>query len=263
MLTAAIVAGVVLVLIVAGYKPAKRVSAAVGAQINKFSRWVWRVDPIAMYQAEVDKSAEEIQEAREGLEQFKGHVTLLQRKVTNGEKKVEDLKLTIRGLLQQGNENRAANYALELQSALTQLQKDKEKLSEQEVIYKTNLKKMQYANQRVRDAKEKAEKMQSDLRFSKVEAEMAKLGHNFEIRTSSIDNLGEIEDEIQRQIDANRAKGQVSCDLGHHGLEIMEEKEKLQQQEAMNLLEQFKQELLPGPKVEVKILPPIDQHERN
>lgn len=263
MLTIGIVTGIVLILALTQWRNVKRIGTVVGSQFGKLSRWLWRADPLAIYQAEVDKSADEIQEAREGLAQFKGHIASLERKVTNGTKKVEELKQTIKGHLLANNENKAANYAIEFQVALTQLEKDKAELQEQQSLYEMNLKTMKFANQKIREAKEKAERMQSDLRMSKANAEISKAAQNFEIKTSSIDNLGEIEDEIQRQIDVNRAKGQVIHDLGNDGLDRMDEQEKLQQQKALELLEQFKQELLPAPKVEVRILPPIDQHERN
>jgi phage shock protein A len=263
MLEIGIAAGVLLVLLLWQRKAIKRLASAAGAQVGKLSRWVYGMDPIAIYQAEVDKSAEEIQEAREGLEQFRGHVARLQRQVASGAKKVEDLKGIIKNHLQNGNEDKATSYAIELQSTLVKLEKDKAKLIEQEARYEMNLKKMRLANQKIREAKEKAETLQSDLRLSKADAEMSKLAQNFEIKTSSIDNLSEIEDEIQRQIDANRAKGQVINDLGDDGIDRLDEQENLQKQQARKLLEQFKQELLPAPNIEVKILPPVDQHERN
>lgn len=263
MLTVGIIAGIVLVLVLFQRRNIRRLFAAGGAQFGKFSRWIWGIDPIAIYQAEVDKSAEEIQEAREGLEQFKGHVARLQRQVISGAKRVEDLKQIIKNHLQNGNEDKATSYAIELQSGMVSLQRDQIKLTEQEIRYEMNLKKMKLANQRIRDAKEKAETMQSDLRLSKADAEMSKLAQNFEIKTSSIDNLSEIEDEINRQIDANRAKGQIIHDLGDDGIDRMDEQEKLQKQQARALIEQFKQELLPAPNIEVKILPPVDQYERN
>lgn len=263
MLTIGIVAGITLVLVAFQWRNVRRLFTVVGAQFGKLSRWAWRIDPIAIYQAEVDKSADEIQEAREGLAQFKGHVARLERQVINGMNKVDDLKQTIKKLLLERNENKAADYAMELQVVMTQLNKDETKLQEQQSFYEMNLKKVKFANQKIREAKEKAERLQSDLRLSKADAEVSKLAQSFEIKTSSIDNLGEIEDEIQRQIDANRARGQVIHDLGNDGLEKMEEQERLQKQQALELLEQFKQELLPGPKIEVKILPPIDQYERN
>lgn len=256
-------AGVVMVLALWQRKAIKRIFTAGGAQFGKLSRWVYGMDPIAIYQAEVDKSAEELQEAREGLEQFKGHVARLQRQVAQGAKKVEDLKGIIKNHLLNGNEDKATSYAIELQGALDKYEKDKRKLAEQEGRYDLNLKKMRLANQRIREAKEKAETLKSDLQLSKADAEMSKLAQNFEIKTSSIDNLTEIQDEIQRQIDANRAKGDVIHDLGDDGVDRLDEQENLQRQEGRKLLEQLKQELLPAPNIEVKILPPVGEHERN
>lgn len=263
MLTAGIIAGAVLVLLLVQRRNLGRLWTAASAQFGKLSRFIWRIDPIAIYQAEVDKSADEIQEAGEGLAEFKGHVARLERKVTNGQKRVEDLKTKIRNLLLEHNEAKATNYVLELQTTQNDLTKDQQKLEEQEVLYQKNLKKVKFANQKIREAKEKAEKMSYDLRMSKADAEISKLAQNFEIKTSSIYALGEIEEEVQRQIDANRATGQVIHDLGNDGIEDIEEQEKLQHQQAQKLLEQFKQELLPLPNIEVKILPPISQHEQN
>jgi len=263
MLTIGIVAGVALVLVALQWRNVKRLVAAGNAQVSKLSRWVWRADPIAIYQAEVDKSAEEIQEASGGLEQFRGLVSRLQRDVAKGEKEVERLTQKVKNLLLEGNETKAADYAIDLRRVQVQLVKDKTKLEEHEAQYQINLKKIKYANQKIHDAKEKAERLKHDLSMSRVEAEASKLAQNFKIKTSSIDNLSELEDEIQRQIDTNRAKGQVIHDMGDDGLEELDDQEKEQKQEVRQLLDQMKQELLPSPKIEVKILPPIDQHERN
>lgn len=263
MLTIGVIAGVVLILAVWQRRSIRRLFAAGGAQFGKLSRWAWGMDPIAIYQAEVDKAAEEIQEAGAGLEQFKGHVARLQREVANGLRKVEDLTAKVKAMLLAGNEAKATSYVLELQTVQAKLEKDQKQLTEQELLYQTNLKKVKYANQKIREAKEKTERMQSELRLSNAEAEVARLAQNFEIKTSSIDNLGEIEDEIQRQIDANRSKGQVIHDLGNDGLEEMEHQEQIERGKAKLMLDKFKQELLPAPNIEVKILPPVGEHERN
>lgn len=62
----AIGVGVVFALVLFQRRNLKRLKDAIAAQCGKFSRWVWGIDPVAVYQAEVDKSAEEIQEASEG-----------------------------------------------------------------------------------------------------------------------------------------------------------------------------------------------------
>lgn len=200
---------------------------------------------------------------QERLAEVKGMVARYQRRVENGYNKVEDLKLKIRKFLQENNEDKATSYVLDLQRTQEELTKDANKLEEHKLLYENSLKKLRFANQKIREAKEKAERMQADLRMSKAEAEVSKLAQNFQIKTSSIDNLNAIEEEIQRQIDSNRARGQVIHDLGNDGIEELEDRERHERQQAKVLLEQFKQELMLPPPMEINILPIIKEHEKN
>jgi hypothetical protein len=238
-----VVVGVVALLAVFQRKNLGRLLVAISAQFGKLFKWLWGIDAIAVYQAEVDRSADEIQQAGEGLEQYRGLVSRLQRQVANGEK--EELRLTakIRTLLTDNNEDKAAEYAIQLRKEQTALIENRSQLLSYEGAYQDNLKKVRYANEKIKGAKEKAEKMQADLRLSKAEAETAKLAQRFNINANITTGLGEIEDEIQRQIDSNRAKGQVIRDLSQDGLDQIEEDEKLQKAEAKELLLQFKQEM--------------------
>lgn len=238
-----LVVGVVALLAIFQQRNLKRFCVAVSAQFGKLFKWVWGIDPIAVYQAEVDRSAEEIQQAGEGLEQYRGLVSRLQRQVANNEK--EEIRLTqkVKALLQEGDENKASEYAVQLKKVQGELAENRSQLSSYENAYNANLKKVKYANDKIRSAKEKAEKMQAELRLSKAEAEVSKLAQSFNVKTASVDGLTEIEEEIQRQIDANRAKGQVMRDLSQDGLDQMEEDEKIQRAQAKELLEQFKADM--------------------
>lgn len=238
-----VVGGLVVMLAIFQRRNLGRLLTAISAQFGKLFKWAWGLDPIAVYQAEVDRSADEIQQAGEGLEQYRGLVSRLQRQVANGEK--EELRLTtkVKALLSENNEDRAAEEALHLKKTQAELVENKSQLQSYENAYQDNLKKVRYANEKIKGAKEKAEKLQADLRLSKAEAETAKLAQRFNINANLTSGLGEIEDEIQRQIDNNRAKGQVIRDLSQDGLDQIEEDEKLQKAEAKQLLIQFKQEM--------------------
>jgi len=238
-----LVVGVVILLAIFQRKNLGRLLVAVSAQFGKVFKWIWGIDAIAVYQAEVDRSADEIQQAGEGLEQYRGLVSRLQRQVANGEKEVVRLTAKIKTLLTENSEEKAAEYAIQLKKEQVALVENKSQLKSYEYAYQDNLKKVRYANEKIKGAKEKAEKMQADLRLSKAEAETAKLAQRFNINTNITSGLGEIEDEIQRQIDANRAKGQVIRDLSQDGLDQIEEDEKIQKAEAKELLLQFKQEM--------------------
>jgi phage shock protein A len=241
-----LVVGVVAVLAVFQRKNLGRLLIAFSAQFGKLFKWIWGIDAIAVYQAEVDRSADEIQQAGEGLEQYRGLVSRLQRQVTNGEKETLRLTAKVKTFLTENNEEKAAEYAIQLKKEQTALVENKSQLRSYEDAYQDNLKKVRYANEKIKGAKEKAERMQADLRLSKAEAETAKLAQRFNINTNITTGLGEIEDEIQRQIDSNRAKGQVIRDLSQDGLDQIEEDEKIQKAEAKELLLQFKQEMQNG-----------------
>ena len=238
-----LVVGVVVVLAIFQRRNLNRLLIAVSAQFGKLFKWIWGIDPIAVYQAEVDRSADEIQQAGEGLEQYRGLVSRLQRQIANNEKEESRLTQKIKGLLQAGDDNKAGDYAIQLKKIQSELAENRAQLSSYEGAYQNNLKKVKYANEKIRSAKEKAEKMQAELRLSKAEAEVSKLAQSFNVKTTTVDGLGEIEEEIQKQIDKNRAKGQVLRDLSQDGMDEMEEEEKLQKVQAKELLEQFKSEM--------------------
>ncbi len=220
-----------------------RIFSAFFAQFNKLSRSIWRADPIAVMQAEVDRSADEIREATVGLEQYRSLVTRLQRQVAAGDKEVQRLTVRVKAFLNENNETKAAEYAVLLKKAEHEMEENKSQLEGYENAYQNNLKKIQFARQRIEQAKEKAHKLDADLRLSKAEAETAKLAEKFNVRTNTLEGLGEIEDEIQRQIDNNRAKAQVLRDLSGDGLDQIAEQEAVQKQEAADVLARFKSEM--------------------
>jgi phage shock protein A len=235
-----IVGVVVLLLAVSQWSSVVRIWNALSAQFGKLSKWIWGIDAVAVYQAEVDRAAEEIGSAGEGLEQYRGMVARLERQVNNGEKQEAALIVKIESNLKDGNEARAREFAVQLSRVQSELAENRSQLKTHEETYQNNLKKVKFANERIRQAKEKAEKMQADLRLSKAEAETAKLAKQFNVKTSALDGLLQVEEEIQRQIETNRAKSHVIRDLSQDGLDQIQEDEKAQNAEADLLLEKFK-----------------------
>lgn len=243
-MTVLVVCGVVvLVLLIFQRRSFMRILTALGAQFGKLSRMIWSADPTAVYQAEVDRAAEEICEGSSGLEEYKGLVTRIQRKVAIGDKEVARLESRIKAYLTNGDENKAAEYAVLLKKTEADLIECRSQLEMYTNTYENNLKKIKFARQRVEQAKEKARRLDADLRLSRVEAETAKLAEKFNVRSSSLEGLGEIEDEIQRQIDTNRGKAQVMSDLSADGLAEIAENEILEKQEAAEILQKYKSEL--------------------
>lgn len=218
-----------------------RLCSACSAQVGKVTKWVYGIDAIAIYQAEVDKSAEEIESAGEGLEQYRSLISRLERQVTSGEK--DELRLTLRvKTLLSTDERRATEEAVHLNKVKVDLKENREQLNNYRDVYENELKKIKFANDKIKRAREKAEKMQAELSLSRAEAETAKLAKQFDMKNVNLDKLGEVENTIQNQIDANRAKGRVIRDLSQDGLDQLEEEETMQRAQAQSLIEQFKAE---------------------
>ncbi len=209
-----------------------RIWSAASGQVGKAGRAVWSHDPIAVYQAEVDRSAEEIAEATRGLEQYRGLVARLQRQVENGDKEVARLTARIKVALQANDDNKATEYAVLLKKAEADLAENRGQLAEYQQSYENHLKKIKHAREKIAEAKSKAQSLDAQLKMSKAEAEIANLAQKVGIKGASLEGLGEIEDEIQRQIDTNRAKAQVARDLSSEGLADLEAEERLQKEEA-------------------------------
>jgi phage shock protein A len=208
---------------------------ALSAQFGKAGRLLWGFDPVAVYQQQVDNAAEEIKDATTGLEQYRGLVARLQRQVANGEKEVAQLDVRIKTYLSKNDEATATNYAIQMKKAQTELEENRTQLKQYESAYENNLKKIRFANQKIADARDKAQKLSADLRLSKAEAENCK--------NVSLEGVAQVEDEIQRQIDTNRAKAQVISDLSEDGLNEIAEQEAIHKQEAADILAQYKAQM--------------------
>jgi phage shock protein A len=238
--TLVIVGVVLLILAVWQRRNFGRVMTAVSAQIGKATNLFWSADPVAVYQAEVDHAAGEISEATAGLEQYRGEVSGLERRVAKGEKDEATLMARIKVALNNKDEARAADHAVQLKQVQGELATARDSLASYNESYQNNLKKIKYARAKIEDRRTKARELNAELKMSRVDAQMAKISEKFNVKASSLDGLGEVEDEIHRQIDLNKGKAQVAHDLSSEGLAEIEEQEAIQRAEAKDLLEKVK-----------------------
>ena len=85
-----------------------------------------------------------------------------------------------------------------------------------ETAYGNNLKKIQHANEKLIELREKIQKYDAELKMSAAEAEIAKLSETFDVNLTT--DFGEIESVIQQKIDQNRGKVRVAADLSEKGI---------------------------------------------
>ena len=110
-----------------------------------------------------------------------------------------------------------------------------------ETAYGNNLKKIQHANNKLIELRQKIQKYDAELKMTAAEAEIAKLAESFDINLTT--DFGEIESVIQQRIDENRGKVRVAADLSKQGIAEIEAEERMQSVLAEQALADFEVEL--------------------
>jgi phage shock protein A len=204
------------------------------AQINKVANLFWEADPVAQMRYEYDKAVEQLKEGRGGLEQYRGLVERVTRQVQANRSHVKKLEAETKAYLKAGDRTTAAKFALELQKA-------KEQLQQHETAYGNSLKKIQHANSKLIELREKITKYDAELKMSSAEAEIAKLSETFDMNLTT--DFGELENVIQQKIDQNRGKVRVAVDLSSKGIAEIDAQERMQGVLAEQALSEFEVEL--------------------
>ncbi|MEJ7604440.1 MAG: PspA/IM30 family protein [Kofleriaceae bacterium] len=214
---------------------------AIRAQFNKLANFFWEADPIAQMQYEYDSAVEQLKEGRIGLEQYRGLVERVSRQVKDGENQVTKLTAQAKAYLKAGERETAGSIALQLTKARAQLEENRQQLTMHETAYTNNLKKIQYANKKLVEVKDKIQRYDSELKMSEAEAEVAKLTQSFNMDVTT--DFGQLEDVIQRKIDTNRGKARVASDLSTEGLDKINAEERMEQSMADDALKDLEVEL--------------------
>ena len=215
--------------------------AAFMAQINKIANVFWQADPIAQMQYEYDRAVDELKEGRTGLEQYRGLVERVNRQVAANRAHAQKLEAETKAYLKAGDRATAAKFALELQKAKTELATNEQQLQMHETAYNNSLKKIQHANSKLIELREKIRKYDAELKMSAAEAEIAKLAETFDLNLTT--DFGQIEAVIQEKIDRNRGKVRVAADLSSKGIAEIEAEERMQATLAEEALTSFEVEL--------------------
>jgi len=215
--------------------------AAFLAQINKVANLFWEADPVAQMRYEYDRAVEQLKEGRIGLEQYRGLVERVTRQVAANKSQVQRLEAETKAYLKAGDRQTAAKFALELQKAKEELAANNQQLDMHETAYGNNLKKIQHANEKLIELREKITKYDAELKMSSAEAEIAKLSETFDMNLTT--DFGEIESVIQQKIDQNRGKVRVAADLSEKGIAEIKAEERMRGQLAEQALQNFEVEL--------------------
>lgn len=215
--------------------------AAFLAQINKVANLFWEADPIAQMRYEYDRAVEQLKEGRTGLEQYRGLVERVTRQVSANRSHVQNLEAETKAYLKAGDRTTAAKFALELQKAKEEMAANDQQLQLHETAYGNNLKKIQHANEKLIELRERIQKYDAELKMSAAEAEIAKLSETFDVNLTT--DFGEIESVIQQKIDQNRGRVRVAADLSEKGVAAIEAEDRMRGELAEQALQNFEVEL--------------------
>lgn len=219
----------------------KKFFGAIRSQLNKLANFFWEADPIAQMQYEYDLAVEQLKEGRVGLEQYRGLVERVSRQVKEGETQISKLTAQAKAYLKAGDRETAAKFALQLQKAKGHVDQNREQLAMHDQAYQNNLKKIQHANKKLVEVKEKITRYDSELKMSEAEAEVAKLSATFDMNLTT--DFGQLENIIQGKIDANRGKARVASDLSSDGIQNIQAEERMEASMAEDALQGLEVEL--------------------
>lgn len=207
------------------------------AQVNKLANLFWTADPIAQMQYEYDQAVAQLQDGREGLEQYRALVERVSRQVTVDKQHVTSLEAKIKAYLSAGDRDTAAKFALELQKAKQDLAENEGQLTMHETAYNNNVEKIKHAMSKLGDVRQKIQKYDAELKMSRAEAEMAKLSGNFDFNITT--DFGQIEQVINDKIGLNRAKARVAADLSSEGIADIKHEQAMEKNLADQALKDF------------------------
>jgi phage shock protein A len=211
------------------------------AQINKIANLFWEADPIAQLRYEYDRAVDQLKEGRLGLEQYRGLVERVTRQVAANRSHVKKLEAETKAYLKAGDRATAAKFALELQKAHEELATNEGQLQMHETAYGNSLRKIQHANEKLIELREKIHKYDAELKMSAAEAEIAKLSETFDVNLTT--DFGEIESIIQQKIDQNRGRVRVAADLSQKGIAEIDAEDRMRSELAEQALQGFEVEL--------------------
>ena len=223
----------------------RKFATAFQAFLNGIANMFIERDPVAVMQLEIDRAAERLKGARQGLEQYQGLVQGLTRQVATNKANIARLESQVKSHLKAGNREMAAQLAVQLNATKTELEANQQQLDMHTEAYKNHLLKVQQGNKDLSKLQEKAQRYSAELKMSKAEAEIARVGEALGEHLSGnlTTNLGQVESIIQRQIDENRGKARVAADLSSKGVEEIKAQQRAEQIEAESILQQFEVEM--------------------
>jgi phage shock protein A len=209
-----VVLGVVLVvLIAANTRAAKRWWEALSAQIGRSGRAALKADPMAVYQNKIDQALDNMNKVRSGLEASAGEVRSTQRRLAELQAEKSRLENRIRAVLANGDPNNsAAGYATQLARVEENLEPAEGSYNSAKNRYETFANKAKAYQDEIDDARREAKHLGYRLQQSQREREMAQFSSSL-MDGMSLGSLAEARQAVESQIDENQGAVDANSSL--------------------------------------------------
>lgn len=221
-----------------------RLRSVASSQVGKVAKNLWSLDPLAVKNAEIDRKAEEVADATRALEECQGNIKATERSIESGEKEFNRLQAIAEQFTKENNDTKALEALTQQDEVKVKLERNRKALTNYQNTYDAFLTKMKYAKKKIYELRREASDQGVRLQMSKAEANLDKLAALVGKDNLNFDNFNEIDQEIESQIDANKAKGQVASDLARDGLEEIQAEERARTSAAKDRLAELKSKLV-------------------
>lgn len=247
MLTALVIlVGVGLLLFVLKKTAFSRVSEAGGAQVNKASRWLWSKDPVAVFQNRIDNASDNMKESVEKVKKYKGSIRGMNRRVEKATNEVKELEYRLKNAINKNDDVAGAKIATDLANAQDILQDATKIRDDATADYENNLRIIRESEDAIADAQKRCNQKKQKLDMAKANTALREMKAGLKVTGVTGSTFGDAEEEIDKQIDDELAKGDVDADLGTDGSKESQERAEVANLRGADLLAEYKAKFAAG-----------------
>ncbi len=195
---------------------------------------------IALAEAKLQQATEKLKDARQGLVSYQAMVLKVQHQVDGEKTRIASLTAQIKSHLSAGQEEMAAELALQLAQVKSDLSANEEQLEQHRQSYENNLLKMKAALKDIEASKKDLEKKKAALQMERALAEVSETAGALNTKFDVSTDIGSILTRVDDQIHKARARSKVASDLSDQGLEELKAKAEAEKARGREVLQQFK-----------------------
>lgn len=228
--SAAIVLGVVVLLVLAAISPpARRFFKALGlwggAQADKGAEAVLNADPLGVLKTQIANAAENGKQANTVVEAAAKQLVSLENQIADDLKEQQRLTTRIESVLAKGDPNKnAPKYAADLARVEEHLKVNQEQKALAQQQYDDNLKLVERFEREIQEARKDAADLGLQLQQSEAEKNLHQMSAALKDKLS-VGDLAAARQRVKDQINSNRGSAKAARDLNRVGLAEEEDEE--------------------------------------